>query len=157
MKSVGKLIVSIFVCLLAGVLGSFATRDSLNTWYADLAKPFFVPPNWTFGVVWPILYAMMGISVFLIWSKGTSERQVRVALGLFAVQLVLNGLWTPIFFGLRMMALALIEIVLLWAAILATTLAFWRISKTAAYLLLPYLTWVSFAVALNASLWHLNR
>ena len=157
MKSVAKIILSIFVCLVTGVLGSFATRDSLNAWYADLAKPFFVPPNWAFGVVWPILYAMMGISVFMIWRRGIAERQVRVALGLFALQLVLNGLWTPIFFGLRMMALALIEIVLLWIAILVTILAFWRISKRAAYLLLPYLAWVGFAIALNASLWHLNR
>jgi len=157
MRSVAKITLSIFVCLLTGVLGSFATRDSLNTWYADLAKPFFVPPSWAFGVVWPILYAMMGISVSLIWSRGTTERRVRVALGLFALQLVLNGLWTPIFFGLRMMALALIEIVLLWMVILMTTRAFWRISKTAAYLLLPYLAWVGFAIALNAALWYLNR
>jgi len=157
MRSVAKITLSMFVCLLTGVLGSFATRDSLKTWYADLAKPFFVPPSWAFGVVWPILYAMMGISVFLIWSRGTTERRVRVALGLFALQLVLNGLWTPIFFGLRMMALALIEIVLLWMVILMTTRAFWRISKTAAYLLLPYLAWVGFAIALNAALWYLNR
>lgn len=157
MKSAPKIILSIVVCLSTGVLGSLATRDSLNTWYADLAKPLFVPPNWAFGVVWPILYAVMGISVFLIWSKGTTERQVRVALGLFALQLVLNGLWSPIFFGLRMMALALIEIVLLWLALLVTIRAFWRISKTAACLLLPYLAWVSFAIALNAAFWYLNR
>lgn len=157
MKSVAKISLSMFVCLMTGVLGSYTTRDSLNTWYADLAKPFFVPPNWAFGVVWPILYAMVGISIFMIWSKGTAERQVRFALGLFALQLVLNGLWTPMFFGLRMIALALIEIVLLWMVILVTTRAFWRISKTAAYLLFPYLAWVSFAIALNASLWHLNR
>jgi benzodiazapine receptor len=156
MKRVGKIVLCIVVCLMTGVVGSFATRNSLNTWYAGLAKPFFVPPSWAFGVVWPILYAMMGISVFLIWSRGTTESQVRVALGLFALQLVLNGLWTPIFFGLRMMALALIEIVLLWTAILVTTLAFWRICKTAACLLLPYLAWVSFAIALNAALWYLN-
>lgn len=156
MKSVAKLVVCMVVCLMTGVLGSFATRDSLSTWYADLAKPSFVPPDWAFGVVWPILYAMMGTSVFLVWSKGTTERRVRVALGLFALQLVLNGLWTPIFFGLRMMALALVEIVLLWMAILATILVFRRISAAAACLLLPYLAWVSFAIALNAALWHLN-
>ena len=157
MKSVAKIAFCIFVCLMTGVVGSFATRDSLSTWYAELSKPLFVPPSWAFGVVWPILYALMGISVFLIWTRGTTESQVRVALGLFVLQLALNGLWTPIFFGLRMMALALIEIVLLWMAILVTTFAFWRISKTAACLLLPYLAWVSFAIALNAALWYLNR
>jgi tryptophan-rich sensory protein len=157
MRSVAKIALSICICTLTGVVGSFATRDSVNTWYADLAKPFFAPPNWTFGVVWPILYAMMGLSVFMIWRRGTTERQVRIALGLFALQLALNGLWTPIFFGLRMIALALIEIVLLWMAILVTILAFWRVSKTAACLLLPYLAWVGFAIALNASFWHLNR
>lgn len=157
MKRVAQIILFVSVCLLTGAVGSFATRESLNTWYADLTKPFFVPPNWAFGVVWPILYVLMGISVFMIWRKGTGDRQVRVALGLFALQLVLNGLWTPIFFGLRMIALALIEIVVLWMAILVTLLVFRRISRPAACLLLPYLAWVSFAVALNAALWHLNR
>jgi tryptophan-rich sensory protein len=131
--------------------------DSVNTWYADLSKPSFTPPDWVFGVVWPILYVMMGISAFMIWSKGFSNRRVKVALGLFILQLVLNGLWTPIFFGLHMMALALAEIALLWVAIIMTIFAFWRISKAAAYLLVPYILWVSFAIALNAALWQLNQ
>jgi len=100
---------------------------------------------------------MMGISAFLIWNRGIEKRQVKVALRLFVLQLVLNGLWTPIFFGLHMMILALVEIVLLWAAILMTILAFWRISKPTTFLLLPYILWVSFAVALNAALYFLNR
>jgi benzodiazapine receptor len=157
MKRAGKLICSVSLCLLTGFLGSFATMDSVKTWYADLSRPSFTPPDWAFGVVWPILYVMMGISAFLIWSRGIDKRQVRVALGLFILQLVLNGLWTPIFFGLHMIALALVDIVLLWAAILMTILAFWRISKTAAYLLIPYILWVSFAIVLNATLWFLNR
>jgi tryptophan-rich sensory protein len=131
--------------------------DSVNTWYADLSRPSFTPPDWTFGVVWPILYIMMGISAFMIWNKGFSNRQVKVALGLFILQLVLNGLWTPIFFGLHMMGLALVEIILLWVAIIMTIFAFWRISRAAAYLLLPYILWVSFAIVLNAALWYLNR
>jgi len=131
--------------------------DSISTWYADLSKPSFTPPDWAFGVVWPILYVMMGISAFLIWNKGIGSKQARVALGLFILQLILNSLWTPIFFGLNMMALALVEIVLLWVAILITIFAFWRISKTAAYLLIPYILWVSFAIVLNAALWYLNR
>jgi tryptophan-rich sensory protein len=131
--------------------------DSVTTWYSDLSRPSFTPPDWTFGVVWPILYVMMGISAFLIWERGINKRQVKVALGLFVIQLVLNGLWTPIFFGLHMIAIALFEIVLLWAAILLTILAFWRISKAAAFLLFPYILWVSFAVVLNAAFWYLNR
>jgi tryptophan-rich sensory protein len=143
--------------LFIGFVGSFCTIDSVSTWYVDLAKPPFNPPGWIFGVVWPILYVMMGISAFLIWNKGIDNKQARVVLGLFVLQLLLNGLWTPIFFGLQMMGLALAEIILLWVTILATILAFWRISKIAAYLLMPYILWVSFAVALNAAIWHLNR
>jgi tryptophan-rich sensory protein len=131
--------------------------DSVSTWYADLSKPSFNPPDWAFGVVWPILYVMMGVSAFLIWNKGINRKQVKIALGLFVFQLVLNGLWTPIFFGLHMMGLALAEIVLLWLAIFATMITFWRISKPAVYLLIPYILWVSFAIALNATLWQLNR
>ena len=157
MKKIGRLVCSVSVCLLTGFLGSFITVDSVATWYADLSRPSFTPPDWTFGVVWPILYVMMGISAFLIWNSGIHRRQVKVALGFFAVQLVLNGLWTPIFFGLHMMGVAFVEILLLWAAILATILAFRRISKAAALLLLPYILWVSFAAVLNAALWLLNR
>ena len=99
---------------MTGFVGSFSTMNSVKTWYAELSRPSFTPPDWTFGVVWPILYVMMGISVFMIWNRGLDKRKVKVALGLFVLQLVLNGLWTPIFFGLHMIALALIEIVLLW-------------------------------------------
>jgi len=157
MKGIGRLIFSVSVCLLTGFLGSFTTMDSVSTWYAELSKPSFNPPDWAFGVVWPILYVMMGVSAFLIWNKGIGSKQAKVALGLFVFQLVLNGLWTPIFFGLHMTGLALAEIILLWIAILMTILAFWRISKAATYLLIPYILWVSFAIALNAALWHLNR
>ena len=152
-----KLISSVSICLLTGFIGSFSTMDSVSTWYADLSKPSFNPPDWAFGVVWPILYVMMGVSAFLIWNKGINLKQVKIALGLFVFQLVLNGLWTPIFFGLHMMGLALAEIVLLWLAIFATMITFWRISKPAVYLLIPYILWVSFAIALNATLWQLNR
>ncbi|MBN2270831.1 MAG: tryptophan-rich sensory protein [Sedimentisphaerales bacterium] len=156
MKRIGKLVCSLFVCLLTGFVGSFFTRDSVTTWYSDLSRPSFTPPDWAFGVVWPILYIMMGISAFLVWNRGIDKREVKAALGVFVVQLVLNGVWTPIFFGLHMIALALVEIVLLWAAILTTIHVFWRISKPAAFLLLPYILWVSFAVILNAALWFLN-
>ena len=153
----GKLIICVSICLLTGFLGSFLTMDSVKTWYAELSKPSFNPPDWAFGVVWPILYVMMGISAFLIWNKGLNNKQVKIALILFLLQLVLNGLWTPIFFGLHMMGLALVEITLLWLTILATMIIFWKISKPAVYLLIPYILWVSFAIVLNAALWHLNR
>jgi len=157
MKTFVKMACSVSICLLTGFVGSFLTMDSVKTWYAELSKPSFNPPDWAFGVVWPILYVMMGVAAFLVWRKRTGSRQVRIALGLFLAQLALNGIWTPIFFGLHMMGLALVEIILLWLAILATIIAFWRISKTAACLLIPYILWVSFAIALNAGLWHLNR
>lgn len=157
MTKIGKLISSVSVCLLTGFLGSFATRDSITTWYAQLSRPSFTPPDWTFGVVWPVLYVMMGISAFLIWNVGIDKRQVKVALGCFALQLILNGLWTLIFFGLHLIGFALVEIVILWAAILMTILSFWKESKPAALLLLPYILWVSFAVVLNASLFLLNK
>ncbi|MHC4626132.1 MAG: TspO/MBR family protein [Planctomycetota bacterium] len=157
MRAIGKLVCSVSVCIATGFLGSLTTMDSVNTWYADLSRPSFTPPDWVFGVVWPILYVMMGISAFMIWSKGFGRRRVKVALGLFILQLVLNGLWTPIFFGLHMMALALAEITLLWVAIIMTILTFWRISRAAAYLLVPYILWVSFAIALNFALWQLNQ
>ena len=157
MKTIGKLFCSVFLCLMTGFLGSYLTLDSVRTWYADLNQPSFAPPDWAFGVVWPILYVMMGISAFLIWNNGVNNKQVRTALGLFGVQLILNGLWTPIFFGLHLIGFALFEIILMWIAILLTIIAFGRISKTAAYLLFPYILWVSFAVALNAGFWLLNK
>jgi benzodiazapine receptor len=145
------------VCLLIGFLGSFVTRNYITTWYDQLSRPSFTPPDWTFGVVWPVLYVIMGISAFLIWNEGFNRRQVKVALSVFALQLILNGLWSPIFFGLHMIGPALVEIIMLWAAILLTIFAFWRLSKSAALLLLPYILWVSFAVVLNVSLFLLNR
>ena len=157
MTKIGRLICSVSVCLLIGFLGSFTTRDSVTTWYADLSRPSFTPPDWTFGIVWPILYVMMGISAFLIWNMGFNKTEVKVALGIFGLQIILNGLWTPIFFGLHLIGLALVEIILMWAAILLTIISFWKVSKPAALLLLPYIFWVSFAIVLNASLFILNR
>jgi tryptophan-rich sensory protein len=157
MPKIVKLICSVGVCILIGFLGSFATMDSVTTWYADLSRPSITPPDWTFGVVWPILYVMMGISAFLIWNMGFGKREVKVALGIFGLQLILNGLWTPIFFGLHLIGLALIEIIMMWIAILLTIISFWKVSKPAALLLLPYILWVSFAIVLNAGLFFLNK
>ena len=157
MKRISRLVCSVSVCLLTGFLGSYVTRDSIATWYAGLSRPPFTPPDGTFGVVWPSLYVIMGISAFLVWSAGIERKQVRVALGIFTLQLILNGLWTPIFFGLHLIGFALIEIVFLWIATLLMIIAFWRISKPATWLLVPYILWVSFAVVLNTSLFFLNR
>ena len=148
----------IFAVLLsegAGILGSFFTFSSIPTWYATLIKPSFSPPNFVFGPVWTILYALMGISLYLVWTSKAKSRQYAVKL--FFVQLGLNALWSIIFFGLKSPGLALIEIIALWVAIFLTVKAFLKISKVASYLLYPYLAWVSFASILNFSIWILNR
>jgi benzodiazapine receptor len=156
-KDVARLIVSIVVCQLAGGLGAIFTTPAIPTWYASLNKPSFNPPNTVFFPVWTTLYTLMGIAVFLVWRKGLHERRVRVALALFGIQLILNLGWTIIFFGLYSLFGAVIAIVFLWVAILINILTFWRISKVAGALLIPYILWVSFAGILNYSLWVLNR
>jgi len=148
---------SIGICLVAGGLGTIFTISSIPTWYAFLNKPFFSPPNYLFGPVWTILYILMGVSLALIWQKGIKKRTVRDAMFLFGIQLLLNALWSPVFFGVRNLFLALIIIVLMWIFILKTILAFAKIDKTASYLLYPYIAWVSFATILNFSVWFLNR
>jgi benzodiazapine receptor len=144
-----KLLVSILIVLLAGFIGSIFTSPSIPTWYASLQKPAFNPPNWLFAPAWTILYVLMGISAYLIWDKGFKKKGVRIALIVFAVQLVLNSLWSVLFFGLHSPLYAFIEIIFLWIAILFTILKFYKISKTAAYLLIPYICWVTFASVLN--------
>lgn len=139
------------------LVGSAATASSVSTWYPQLEKPGFSPPSWVFGPVWTTLYAMMGIADHLVASSGAPERQVRQARRTHFVQLALNGLWSVLFFGLRSPAAALVEIVLLWGAIVATIAAFARISRPAALLLVPYLLWTTFATVLNAAIWKLNR
>jgi tryptophan-rich sensory protein len=152
-----KLIFSIFICLFAGFIGSYFTTPAIPTWFATLQKPSFAPPNWVFAPVWTSLYILMGISLFLVWQKGHEDKTVKAAIYLFAGQLVLNALWSFVFFGLRSPLLGLIEIIILWIAILATIMSFMKISRTAAYLLIPYILWVSFASIVNFSIWSLNR
>lgn len=155
-RNVLKLASAIAVCELAGIIGSIFTVSSIPTWYASLARPEFSPPNWIFGPVWTTLYALMGFAAFLIWKRGIGRKDVKVALGLFLVQLVLNSLWSVIFFGWQNPGAALVEIVFLWVAILATIIVFRNISQLAAWLLVPYILWVSFAGFLNYSIWILN-
>jgi benzodiazapine receptor len=156
-SSIIRLVVACGISLSAGLIGSVVVADSFNTWYSTIEKPPFTPPGWVFGPAWTILYLLMGVAAFLVWQKGLGAAAVRVALGWFLVQLVLNASWTPVFFGLHRIGLALAVIVLLWAAIVITIFSFLRVSKLAAVLLLPYLLWVSFAAVLNASIWYLNR
>ncbi len=141
---------------LVGNIGSLATFSQINSWYATLVKPSFNPPNWIFGPVWTILYALMGIALYLVWLKGLKKSEGRLALGAFALQLILNVKWSFLFFGLHWPLVAFVEIVLLWLAIVLTIRTFSIISKPAAWFLVPYLLWVSFAAALNFAIWYLN-
>jgi len=151
-----KLVVSVLICQFAGFIGSFFTTPSIPTWYATLNKPFFTPPSWLFAPVWITLYTLMGISAFLVWRKGMSDQHVRAALITFAAQLILNVLWSAVFFGLRSLLAGLIVIAILWVAILLTILNSHKISTTAGLLLIPYILWVSIAAALNFSVLILN-
>jgi benzodiazapine receptor len=157
MSNAVKLVVAVAVPLAVGALSGFATARGVSIWYPTLVKPSFNPPAWVFGPVWTVLYVMMGVAAFLIWKTGFETDGVKLALALFAVQLALNGLWSILFFGMRSPGLALVEIVLLWLAIVGTIWSFWRVEPLAGALLLPYWAWVSFASVLNGSLWWLNR
>jgi len=151
-----KLIITILVCQIAGFIGSIFTRSSVLTWYPTLAKPRFTPPDWVFAPVWFSLYILMGIAAFLIWRKGFDRKEVRTALILFAIQLTLNTLWSLFFFVLKSPLAGLIEISILGIAIILTIRGFLRVSNAAAFLLIPYFLWVSFATGLNLSIWYLN-
>ncbi len=151
-----KLIVAIIFCELAGVIGSIFTIPSIPTWYISLIKPTLAPPNWVFGPVWIILFALMGIALFLIWKNGVKSKDNKIALSLFVSQLFLNILWSIIFFDLHSPVGAFLEIIFLWLTIFTTIIAFKKISRAAAWLLVPYLVWVSFAAYLNFTIWMLN-
>ncbi|MEI6222335.1 MAG: TspO/MBR family protein [bacterium] len=148
--------ISVFICLLAGGIGSVFTTPSIPTWYAGLQKPWFNPPNWIFGPVWTVLYVLMGIAAYLIWQKGWKKAEVQVALAVFGLQLVLNTVWSIVFFGVHSLGGAFIFVVMLWLSILASIILFWRQVKIAAIILLPYIAWVSFAGFLNWVVWGLN-
>ena len=152
-----KLIISIIFCQAAGIIGSLFTRSSIESWYSTINKPGFTPPSWIFAPVWIILYLMMGVSFYLIWQKAVvSQKNISKAIVFFAIQLVINTLWSVVFFGFHSPFIAFIEILLLWIFILLTLIEFRKISSTAGLLLIPYLFWVSFAAVLNFSIWRLN-
>jgi tryptophan-rich sensory protein len=149
-------VASIALCHLAGLVGSFFTIPAIPTWFTALVKPSFSPPSWIFSPVWICLYTLMGISFFIVWSKGWDRPEVKKALTFFLIQLLLNVLWSVFFFGLRSPLAGLIEIFFLWAAILLTMHRFFKLSRWAGFLLAPYIVWVTFAFILNFNLWRLN-
>lgn len=150
------LILSILITNAAGILGALFTTPNIPTWYAGVSKPALNPPNWIFGPVWTLLFVLMGIALFLVWHTVTYSSSKRNALLLFGTQLFYNMLWSVTFFGMQNPLAGFIVILVLWGFILATILSFYRLNKTAAYLLIPYILWVTFAGYLNASIWLLN-
>jgi tryptophan-rich sensory protein len=157
LKSILKLVLCIAICEGAGLIGAIFTTPAINNWYASLKKPSFQPPSWLFGPAWTLLFLLMGIALVLVWRKALPFGEVRVAVYVFAIQLVLNILWSVLFFGAKVPLAGLIDIAVLWVAILLTIIHFWSISPPAGILLLPYILWVSFATVLNAAVVMLNR
>ncbi len=150
------ILAAIFLCELAGLVGSIFTTPAIPTWYATLKKPSFNPPSWIFAPVWVTLYMLMGVSLFMVWRKGLHVPQIKKAVSVFGIQLALNVLWSVTFFGAQSLSSGFILIVILLVALMVTILIFYRISKTAAILLLPYFLWGSFATILNFSILLLN-
>ena len=153
-----KLIVAIIVCEIVGSIGAIFTAPNIPTWYAGLVKPFFNPPSFLFAPVWTALFLLMGIALYLVWvnkEKIIIEKR-KIALILFGVQFAFNVLWSYLFFGLRNPLFGFIGIVILWVTIVATIYYFYKVDKSAAYLLVPYILWVSFASILNFSIFLLN-
>jgi tryptophan-rich sensory protein len=150
-----KLIASLVISFAAGAAGSLATIPNIPSWYAELEKPFLNPPNFVFGPVWTALYLLIAISLYLVWTRKSTKSKAS-AYWVFAVQMVLNALWSFVFFGLHMPELAIAVIIVLLAAIVATIVLFYRFSKPAAYFLVPYLLWVGFATYLTIGVAVLN-
>lgn len=158
MQKILRIATVIMTCLAVGYFSSIVTRENIPTWYALINKPSFNPPNWVFAPVWTALYILMGYAAGRVWNKlEVDEINVKKAFLFFLIQLALNALWSFLFFGLQNPFLASIEIILLWLMIYETYKQFKNIDKIAAYLLLPYLAWVSFAAVLTFSIWYLNR
>ena len=152
-----KLIIAIVIPVAVGAISGFFTIAEIPGWYQTINKPAWSPPSWIFGPVWTALYVMMGIALFLVWRPDASGTIKKTAITLFAGQLALNFFWSFIFFNQHQPGWALAEIIVMWIFILLTIFAFAPISKTAAWLLVPYISWVSFAIILNYSIWRLNN
>lgn len=154
-KNIGLFIGCLILCQAAGAIGSIATIPNIPTWYASLAKPSFQPPNWLFGPVWTILYTLMAIALYILIRSDHEDKNK--ALAVFAGQLILNTLWSFLFFEYHLLAISLAEILLLLATLIYFTIIVKPISRIAMYCFLPYVAWVSFASLLNASVWYLNK
>lgn len=150
-----KFIGAVVVCFVAAGFGSLATFSQIPTWYMTIAKPAWNPPSWLFGPVWTVLYLLMAISLYLLWTSKNKNRTK--AINFFYIQLVLNVLWSWMFFGWHQIGFAFVEIIVLWLAILATIIYSSKINQTASWLLIPYILWVSFAIYLNHSILLLNK
>jgi len=155
MKNIYKLVISIAIPLAIGALGSYITVTGISSWYQTINKPSWNPPNAIFGPVWTTLFILMGIALYLVWTSGNKASKT-TAITLFSIQLILNFFWSLLFFNQHQIFGALIEMVLFWISILLTIFAFSKFSKAAAWLLVPYISWVSFAMVLNFTIWQLN-
>lgn len=156
MSDIPLLLLSIALCQGAGAVGGWATAESLRNWYPLLRKPWYTPPNWLFPVAWTLLFLSMGIALWLVWRLGSETPGVAPALAVFGIHLVLNMAWSVLFFSLRSPGWALVELVFFWSSIVATIVLFAPLSAGAAWLLVPYLVWVTFAGVLNWGIWRLN-
>ena len=157
LNDVIKLVISIIACFAAAGIGSLFTFKAIPNWYAGLKKPSYTPPNWAFGPVWTALYLLMGISVFLVWQKGLATNDALFAFILFWIQLVVNCVWSIVFFGKKSKGGGVITIIVLWLLITVTMIASFRVSDWAGALLIPYIMWVSIASYLNIGIWLLNK
>jgi translocator protein len=157
MNNTAKLIISIAIPVAIGAISGFFTVTGVESWYQTINKPSWNPPSWIFAPVWTTLYVMMGIALYLVWKSDSSAVLKKTAISLFAVQLILNFFWSFIFFNQQQPGWALVEIIAMWFFILLTIFAFAQVSKPAAWLLVPYISWVSFATILNYTIWQLNR
>lgn len=155
-KDLAGAFIAVAICLSAGAIGSIFTTPAIPTWYAGLNKPFFNPPNWIFAPVWTALYIMMGIAAHLVSKELKKNEEAAKGLAVFSVQLILNAVWSVVFFGAKDLFLALIVIAILWFLIALTIMQFGKVSRDAALLLYPYIVWVSFASVLNAAVWLMN-
>jgi translocator protein len=156
LRSLILLIICVAIPLLAGMAGSFFTISAIPTWYAGLIKPVLTPPNWLFGPVWTILYILMGVALYLVAREGTGKKPVQLGIIIFAAQLTVNVIWSLVFFGLRSPLSGLVTILVLIALVVATMYFFYKVSRTAAGLLVPYIAWLCVATYLNAMILVLN-
>jgi len=157
MKNGLKLLISLMIPQIAGAAGAFFTVTDEGSWYQQINRPSWNPPGYIFGPVWTTLYILMGIGLYLVWKSDAAPALKRRAITLWGIQMVLNAAWSILFFGMHLIGVALADLILMWVAILLTIFAFARINKTAAWLLVPYISWVSFAGILNATIWVMNR